>query len=263
MVNDKVPVLAAYALPLVAGPNVPGVSLTFDAPPKSVKLEAVRHDPGRGLLVLDAFKRGIWATVRFDAAGQPLVDRTPTGLDTPPAGFDGLPPEPFEYIVVEGLAVTPRGALFGVRGYEPKGQRDALKPMPAILATDGRIARTTPLVVDGKGYGLSDLICPPGLPDRCFETWSFENEGGANRTDVAGVLAVAPLVDGLPGEPQVCRRFEGKPEGVARYGDTLIVIFDNDLARKRPGDPTGFDLRGDEDFAEVLPLSVCPAPSPR
>lgn len=263
VVNDKTPVLAAYALPLTPGPNTPVfhtvITQTLRTPPvDKVKLEAVRWHPLHGLLLLDAFRRGIVAGVQIDASGAPVFDFELQRFDAPKAALDAVAPEPFDYVAVEALGVIGDVPLTGTRGYVPKGGRDAMRARSVMLDARGRATAPSTLTVGGREFGLSDLVCPPGLPDRCYETWSYENEKGDTTADVAGLLAVAPIIDGLPGTPRICRTFGAKAEGIARFRDTLIVVFDDDLRRKRPGEPSHFPIETNQDFATTLPLADCP-----
>jgi hypothetical protein len=261
VVNDKTPVLAAYTLPLAPGHNAPVAHVRITQPIDRLKLEAIRHHPVHGLLLLDAFGRRVLAGVTFAPDGEPRFDFELKHLSAPAPAFDALPPGPFEYLSVEALAVVGEQVWSGVRGYQPEGRNDALTPLSAWLAGDGRTHRRAVRTHEGRTYGLSDALCPPGLPDRCFETWSAERETGDTPADVSGLLTVSPLVGGLPGEPHVCRVFPGKSEGVARFGDVLIVVFDNDARRKRPGDPARFPLETTQDYAVTVPLSDCALPT--
>lgn len=257
VVNDKAPVMAAYALPLVPGRNAPVAHVRITRPIDRLKLEAIRFHPKHGLLLLDAFGRRVLAGVTFAADGEPLFDFEVKHLSAPAAAFDALPPVEVEYLSVESLAVIGDRVWSGVRGYEPIGHDDALTPLSAYASADGSVRHRAVRHHGGRTYGLSDALCPPGLPDRCFETWSAERETGNTPADVSGLLTVSPLVDGVIGEPRICRVFPGKAEGVARDRDTLIVVFDNDSRRKRPGDPARFPLELTQDYATTLPLSDC------
>lgn len=261
VVNDKAPVLAAYDLPLAPGRNAPVAHVRITRPIDRVKLEAIRFHPKHGLLLLDAFGRRVLAGVTFAPDGEPRFDFDLKHLSAPAAAFDALPPVEVEYLSVEALVVIGERVWSGVRGYQPAGRNDALTPLSAYAADDGTVRRRAVRRHEGHTYGLSDALCSPSLPDRCYETWSAERETGDTPADVSGLLTVSPLVDGLPGEPRVCRVFPGKAEGVARFRDTLIVVFDNDARRKRPGDPMRFPLEVTQDYADTVPISDC-APTP-
>jgi hypothetical protein len=258
VVNDKAPVLAAYSLPLVPGHNTPVYHAVMTRTIDRVKFEAVRYHPRHGLLLLEAIRRGVLAGVKIAPDGEPLFDFDLKGMDVPPDALDGVATGPFEFVAVEALGVVGEQVLTGTRGFKPAAKSEQLRPRAVVFDATGRGTKPMVLSVGGRDYGLSDLVCPPGLPDRCFQTWSFENENGDDLRDVAGLLAVAPLVDGLPGPPRVCKSFAAKPEGVTRFRDTLIVVFDDDLRRKRPGDPARFPIEANQDFAATIPLSECP-----
>lgn len=261
VVNDKAPVLAAYDLPLAPGRNAPVAHIRITRPIDRVKFEAIRFHPKHGLLLLDAFGRRVLAGMVFAPDGEPRFDFELKHLSAPAAAFDALPPVEVEYLSVEALAVIGEQVWSGVRGYQPAGRNDALTPLSAYAAGDGTVRPRAVRRHEGRTYGLSDALCPPGLPDRCYETWSAEHETGDTPADVSGLLTVSPLSDGVLGEPRICRVFPGKSEGVARFRDTLIVVFDNDARRKRPGDPARFPIEVTQDYAVTLPLSDC-APAP-
>lgn len=260
VVNDKAPVLAAYALPLAPGHNAPVAFVRMTQVLDRVKFEAIRYHPRHGLLLLEALRRGVFAGVRFAPDGEPAFDFELKALSAPPGPLDAVPTGPAEFVAVEALAVIGERTITGTRGFKPAAKDEDLRPRTILVDAAGRATPPRTLQYEGRAYGLSDAVCPPGLPDRCYETWTYEREAGETVDDVASLLTVAPIVDGFPGEPRPCARFAAKAEGVTRFGDTLIVVFDNDKARKRPGDPSRFPIEAWQDYATTLPLSACPSP---
>ncbi len=60
------------------------------------------------------------------------------------------------------------------------------------------------------------------------------------------------------GRTRYGRRNQEPPEkGLAIHGDSLLVVFDNDKARKKKGDPARFDITPAQDFARVIPKASC------
>lgn len=258
VVNDRDGWIAAYAIPLAAGVNRPTVAHALRVREGLMKWEGVAADGADGVLLLEAMDQRLWrcadpqrgcpglVEVPHEAARQAIFDATP----------------PFEYVTLEGLAAEGERRLVGVRGYTPKGKRSKdFRAFSRVLTPDGRATYGGRAAVhDGRRYGLSGMALDG---DIVWMTWSYEDSKDDSRAGVAGLLARAELgEDGLPGVPRLCRAVEGKPEGVASWGDYVFVVFDNDKARKRPVDPAAFDLEQNQDLAWVWPKSGCPADGP-
>lgn len=250
IVNDREGWLAAYGLPLKPGANAPAMAFALTPNPGRIKFEGLAPYGDGGLLILETINRAVWRCPAPDA-GCPDLEAVPVtaALDK----LEATVPEPAQYTAYEAIASRGEQVWVGSRGYQTAD--DVFHPWAIITDPQGHMAYDgQPWVVDGRAYGLSDLSRDG---DALWMTWSFEAPGGTT-DDVSGLLARAELdAQGMPGAPVLCRRLRGKPEGIARYGDQLLVIFDQDADRKDPADPTRFPLRRNEDFVQVLPAD-CP-----
>ncbi|MCB9529585.1 MAG: hypothetical protein H6701_14555 [Myxococcales bacterium] len=248
VVNDRDGWIAAYALPLAPGRNAPVAAHRLPVQDGPIKFEAVAPAGREGLYLLETLNRGVW---RCDApdAGCPAVARVEAGDVF--AALEETLPVPVKYLTYEALAAERDHLWIGSRGYEALDGR--FTPWVVVGEPGGRTSYDGPgWVVEGRSYGLSDLLRDG---DGFWMTWSSEGEGDG-RDDVAGLLAWAPATrDGRPGAPQLCRTLPGKAEGVARHRDALLVIFDEDLARKDPADARKFALAPDEDVVLTVPAT--------
>lgn len=246
VVNDRDGWIAAYDLPLAPGRNAPSAAHRLPVQDGPIKFEAAAPAPGGGLLLLETMKRSVWRCRRPED-GCPAVQRVE--VTDALAALESSVPKPVEYITYEALAARGEAMWIGSRGYETDD--GVFHPWAIVAEPGGRTTYDgTPWVLDGRAYGLSDLMRDE---DGFWMTWSYEAEG-ETREDVGGLLAWAPLTeDGRPGTPKLCRRLPGKAEGVARYGDELLVIFDEDRARKDPSDSAKFALAPDEDVVLAVP----------
>ena len=95
------------------------------------------------------------------------------------------------------------------------------------------------------------------VKEHLWVLWSHESS--EDRAGRAGWLTRAELgPDGAPGVPQRCLALpQGKPEGVAVWGDQLVIVFDNDRASKDPKDPGRFRLLPNQDFGLVIAKPAC------
>lgn len=246
VVNDRDGWIAAYALPLAPGRNAPVAAHRLPVQDGPIKFEAAAPAGKAGLFLLETINRTVYRCAEPDA-GCPAVQRVE--LNGAFAALEAAVPAPVKYVTYEALAAEGERLWIGARGYEALD--GVFSPWPMVAELGGRLTGDgTPWVVDGRAYGLSDLARDGA---GFWMTWSHEGEGDG-RDDVAGLLAWAPLTrDGRPGAPKLCRRLPGKAEGVARHGDTLLVIFDEDRDRKDPADPRKFALAPDEDVVLRLP----------
>ncbi len=269
--DDRDGKIAAYALPLKAGVNTPTAhhQLTADTlapvrdgllqkrlPPmiakllrKRLKFEGMARAKGGGLLILESISRTVFRCAD-PAAGCPQVEAVDVegAHDKLLSLLDG----PVAYFAIEGLATVGDRVLLGTRGRKPKGgDENDFQAWPFVLSAGGAHAYDgKPWVIGEKPHGISDLAHHAG---DLWMTWTYEMDSKDTKDGVASVLAMAELDEGLPERPEVCRSFEGKAEAVAVWGDKLIVLFDNDRARKKRGDPTRFDVDANQDFVKVLP----------
>jgi cysteine-rich repeat protein len=234
--NDKDGRLAAYDLPLAAGPNAPVRSFTVRPNGATPKWEALRVEANGRFLLHNATGNTLW---RCD----PEMD-------------------------CADLAAVPIAAQLTALGAATR--LESLAPVDGRLwlgtrATPSRIADESGVAIslgtlspDGRTYQMSDALL---LDDRFYMLWSFEGAGSTVQ-DVAGLLAVATLdASGRPDPTttRICRTLRGKPEGFDVWGEDFVVVFDQDDARKAKGaaDPTRFALLATEDFATRVPTGVC------
>ncbi len=253
--HDRDGWLAAYALPLKPGVNRPVAAHAVKVNPGRIKFEGLAPDGEAGLLILETMQRSVWRCPD-PAAGCPDIERVP--VTDALANLEAAVPKPVRYITYEAIAHDGDRLWIGSRGYETLDE--TFHPWAIVADPTGRTAYDgRPWIVDGRAYGLSDLASDDaGL----WMTWSHESPGSTT-ADVAGLIARAELGDdGMPGRPVLCHRVAGKPEGIARYGDALLVVFDQDGDRKDPTDGRRFPLRQTEDIVQILPAD-CPDGRPK
>ncbi len=233
--NDKDGRVAAYALPLGPGVNAPVRAFSVRPGGVTPKWEALRRDANGQLLLLNANDRQVWrCDPEVDCAGAVAV---PVGPGAAALGAG---------VRLESLAIVGDRLWLGSR------------ETPSKMADEtGRLVSLGSMSPDGRSYKLSDALY---VDERFYLTWSYEG-AGSNAADVAGFLAVAlPDAAGRPDPTtlRLCVALPGKPEGVGAWGDRLVVVFDEDAARKRPSDAAAFNLAPTSDFATVIPRGVCP-----
>ena len=277
VVNDRGGWIAAYALPLAPGRNAPTAAHQIApgrldpqrtqamsralAPriakilAKRMKWEDMAPDGKGGLLLLEAISRTVW---RCPDPGAGCQEIAPFDVAKATAKLESLLPMPVAYYSLEGLAAGGDSVLLGTRGLMPENAKeDDFVPWAIVVKPGGEHAYDGKAwALDGHDFGISSMARDG---DTLWMTWSYELDGDGTRSGVAGILAKA-LIDpktGLPGKPALCAKIDGKPEGLAVYGDNLVVVFDNDRARKKKGDPTRFDITPAQDFARVLPKPNC------
>lgn len=277
VVNDRGGWLASYALPLKPGVNAPAAAhqiaperldplrtqmMSRVLAPRIAKILARRMkwedlapDGKGGLLLLEAISRTVWRCADPNG-GCPTLE----SLDVSKANakLESLLPVPVAYYSLEGLAAHGDRVLVGTRGLMPENASDDdFRPWAVVVEPGGEHTYDgKPWALDGLDYGISSLALDG---DTLWMTWSYEKDADGTTKGVAGVIAKATLdrTTGLPGAPTMCARLAGKPEGLAVHGDALLVVFDNDKARKKKGDPTRFDITPAQDFARVIPKSSC------
>ena len=82
-----------------------------------------------------------------------------------------------------------------------------------------------------------------------WTTWSSEREDSVRSRDLFGLIAHSTAKGPSWSAPRICHRFQAKPEGIARWRDQLIVVFDEDLDRKGGMIPSDrFPLAANEDY---------------
>ena len=253
--NDREGWIAAYPLPLDDGLNIPLVAHQLRPPLERVKWEGAAPGPDGSLLLLEAISRTVW---RCDnpQIGCKTLTRVDTGAVN--STVNASIPVPTQYVTFEGLASDGDHIWIGTRGLVPQGKETyELRAWSLVLdRTGGHAYNGAPWMIDGKPYALSDIAVDG---DVMYMTWSYEFELDFKRTGVSGLLARATLdpQTRLPGVPELCQMFVGKPEGLADWGRNLVVVFDNDRARKNPTNPETFDLNDNQDYARVVPKSAC------
>jgi hypothetical protein len=277
VVNDRGGWLVAYDLPLKAGINKPTAAheilpkrldpvrtemMARALAPKIAKIlaqrlkfEGLAPDGEKGLLLLEAISRTVWRCADPEG-GCPTIE--PVDIQKSNARLESLLPVPVAYYSLEGVAGGAK-PLLATRGLMPENANDDdFRPWAIVVDGDGEATYDgTPLTdAAGRKYGISD-IARDG--DTLWMTWSYEVDADQTTTGVAGLLARAEIdpKTGLPGPARVCAPLVGKPEGLAVHGDDLVVVFDNDKARKAPGDATRFELTAAQDFARVVPKPAC------
>lgn len=277
VVNDRGGWIASYALPLAAGVNKPSAAHQI-APErldpvrteamsralapriakilaKRMKWEDLAPDGKGGVLLLEAISRTVWRCGNPDAGCPELK---PFDVSKANAKLESLLPMPVAYYSLEGLAVSGDRVLVGTRGLMPEDSNDDdFRPWAIVVEPGGEHTYDgEPWELEGRKYGISSLALDG---DTLWMTWSYESDADGTKSGVAGVLAKAALdpTTGMPGKPEFCSMVAGKPEGLAVHGDALLVVFDNDKARKAKGDETRFDLTPAQDFARIIPKSAC------
>ncbi len=275
VVNDKDGHIAAYALPLKPGVNTASAGHKIDYTrmdpvrtallsghlseakakemAKRLKFEGAAPSGEKGMLLLEAISRSVW---RCPEPEKGCPELRPVDTAAANDAMDKKLPEPVTYLSLEGLAAHGERVWVGSRGFMPKGKDgDAYRPWPVIGTAEGELAWDgSPQTRGGKAYGLGAMVADEG---GLWLSFSHERETDPRKSGVAGLLARATIdpATGLPGAPTQCRDLPGKPEGLARWGEWLIVVFDNDRARKGKGDPTRFQLGHDQDYALMLKAS--------
>lgn len=253
--DDKHGQIVPFKLPLQAvnDPDGPAIEL----PTQAKKLEALAATAdGKGLIA--------WEVI----GGQVVRCPTPEGCNTGPvstpavkAAARGLAEgedRDVEYVNLEGMARRGDRLYFGVRQYRRKAGGVDI-PWSVILTDEGLpvgFGAPRPFIdAQGRAYGISSLAVDG---DHLWVVWSFEAEGAA-RSDVRGYLTRAPIQpDGTLWPLQRCRALpDGKPEGLAVWGEKLVVVFDNDRDRKGPAAPEKFRLNPNQDFVEIIDKPEC------
>ena len=126
------------------------------------------------------------------------------------------------------------------------------------------------LALDGKLFAVSDLFAES---DGLWVTLSHEKLGKDNdkREDVDGRLAWVKLTDdGSLHSMRLCMDqnhtnkplvLAGKPEGIAVFGEKLVVVYDSDQDRKegKPMEGNGFPIRNNQDYLELIQKPNCSA----
>ncbi|MBU0550039.1 hypothetical protein KKB55_17420 [Myxococcota bacterium] len=242
--SDRGGHIARYRLPLQPV-NLPDVAHALRPHPGQVKWEGLAAH-GEVLYLLEAYSRQVWRCAAPEAGCPDLQPATPIA-----ARWAKVIGAPTPYLGLEALSVDQAGALWtGSRGWVIDGR---FEPQPRLLGPT-RGWRWAPPMIDGHPLGLSGAAHGEGA---LWTTWSLEieaSEGALNglslRAEVAGLLARAPITNGVIGPARVVARFSAKPEGVALWGTRVIVVFDEDMRRK--GRWGGFHLSPAEDYAVVL-----------
>ncbi len=277
VVNDRGGWIASYALPLKPGLNQPSAAhqiaperldpirtqmMSRVLAPRIAKILARRMkwedlapDGKGGVLLLEAISRTVWSCPDPNA-GCPKLE--PVDFSKGNAKLESLLPMPVAYYSLEGLAANGDRILVGTRGLMPENSSDDdFRPWAIVVKPGGEHTYDGKAwELEGQKFGISSLALEG---DTLWMTWSYEKDEDGTRKGVAGVLAKATLdaKSGLPGKPTLCAKVEGKPEGLAIHGDSLLVVFDNDKARKKKGDPARFDITPAQDFARVIPKASC------
>jgi hypothetical protein len=182
----------------------------------------------------------------------------------------GVPPEDLMYVTVEALAVMGNQNWVGVRKYKIKSS-DQVVYWTAIVDHKGDLVwGGGKLALDGKLFAVSDLFAESG---GLWVTLSHEKLGKDNtkREDVDGRLAWVKLTDdGSMHSMRLCMEqnqagkplvLAGKPEGIAVFGEKLVVVYDNDKDRKegKPKAGNGFPIRTNQDYLELIQKPNCSA----
>ncbi len=258
VVTDRDGWVAAYALPLKTGLNLPVRSMRLAPFEGRIKWEGLAPLGDEGFLLLETMTRSLYRCPD-PAAGCAGLERVDPARAN--AAIDALLPGQVEYVTLEGLAGEGDRVYLGARGYVAKGLTSAdFTSWSVVSLPDG----TTTLggagwPHGGRSYGLSGMAADGST---LWMTWSFEDERDDRPEGVGGLLARAPIdpATGLPGRPRLCRTLDGKPEGIAVLDrDHLVLVFDDDKARKDPSRRDRFALTPTQDFATVLRKADCPA----
>lgn len=260
VVNDREGWIAGYDLPLADGVNAPTAASRVVPPGiDKIKWEGAAPAAAGGLLMLEAFSRTVWRCAD-PAAGCPALE--PVDVAPANAAIDALLPGPVEYVIMEGLAAHGDRVLVGTRAYLAQG-RESHEFQVWSVTLDAAGTHTydgAEWSVDGRTYGLSGIAFDG--PDTLWSTWSFEDERDETSAGVSGLLARAEIdpATGLPGRPHLCRKLDGKAEGIAVLADELVLVFDNDKARKSISDRGKLPVPPDRDYAALVPKDACAAP---
>lgn len=250
--NDKDAWIAAYALPLQPGANAPTLSFQLNPLPGRIKYEAVAPHPRGGLLLLEAISRTAWHCRDPETS---CKDVAAVDLTLALAPIDAQIPEPVHYVSLESLAATPDRLWLATRGYQP-ASGDDWKAWTVVTHADGNESYARrPVRYGEREYGISDIAV--AADGTLWMLWSHEGRGHS-RDDVHGLLTRVTLDDaGWPAETRLCQALAGKPEGVAVWGEQLVIVFDQDRDRKDRDRADAFALGEDEDYARVLQTPDC------
>ena len=246
IVSDRGGRLAAYSLPLPEGAHRPIRSFTLELPLENrLKLEGLELQADGSLLILEVISRSLWRCAA-PLEGCPSLERVDLSAAQP--RLDALPPRPFKYVMLESVLVAGGERYVGTRGYMPR--EGEAQTLTAILNPTGAhfFSRPEGFVLDGRSYGLSGATA---TGEGLWTTWSSEKEDSVRSRDLFGLVAYSAGATASEwGTPTPCYRFQAKPEGVARWRDQLIVVFDEDKDRKGGSIPSDrFPLEGSEDYA--------------
>ena len=245
--NDRGGYLAKYPLPLPESGTVsPTKAFALSPPIKNrIKWEGLEAQADGSLLILEAISRSIWRCASPET-GCPTLE--PVDLSTIQDKIDALPPAPFKYVMLESVFLkSDAEVMVGTRGYMPK--RGPAEPLAAFFSQSGEgplFKHPKGLREGGRRYGMSGATADAkGL----WTTWSSEREDSVRSRDLFGLIAHSTAKGSSWSAPQICHRFQAKPEGIARWRDQLIVVFDEDLDRKGGMIPSDrFPLAANEDY---------------
>ena len=221
---------------------------------KRIKWEGLAPHGEKGVMMLEAISRAVW-TCADPEGGCPVLE--PLDIAKANQQIEAMLPGPVAYYSLEGIASKGDQILLATRGLMPEDAgEDDFRPWPVVVKPTGEsVYDGKPWNNGGKDFGISDIALDG---DVLWLTWSHEVESNNTSEGVAGILGRAALdpKTGLPGPPKACTELKGKPEGLAVHGDNLVVVFDNDRARKGT-DPSRFAITPAQDFARVVPKSAC------
>ena len=271
IVSDRKGVLAHYKLPLQQGEN--DVTQGWKLKPAlthRIKWEGLESDQAGHIWILEAISRSVWHC-KQPTQGCPKLTKIDT--DALNQMVNQSVQAPFKYVMFEALALDAQGILLGIRGYQHqnKGLQNWSHLLRANLKT--LVSVTSGLQWQNKSYGMNGVYFDP--QERGFWiTWGHEREEDHSKQGVSGLLTFLPQdsvqkhmisdVSGRknytmnPSKIKLCMQFPLKPEGVTRWKDQIIVVFDNDKNRK--GGPTAhekFVLQRRQDYAWSANIPTC------
>lgn len=272
VISDRGARLARYTLPLHKGKNkvLDAWKLKPDLDHR-IKWEGLEADTQGRLWLLEAISRSVWLCDQ-PKLGCPKLQRVDLGMMN--QKMDPIVPRDFKYIMFEAIAIDAQGPLVGVRGFNDK--QNGLTPWSLLVRPTSNLlmSQSQGLLWQGKSYGLSGAHFD-SIAQGFWITWSYEDESKNTKNSVAGLLSFLPqsknvntsqsslkhtqqttpsLQANLPNFPEdlkLCMQFPLKPEGVTRWKDQIIIVFDEDKDRKGGKTHQGeqFALKRSQDYA--------------
>jgi hypothetical protein len=272
IISDRGARLARYTLPLQKGKNkvLDAWKLKPDLDHR-IKWEGLEADTQGRLWLLEAISRSVWLCDQ-PRLGCPKLKRVDLGMMN--QKMDPIVPKDFKYIMFEAIAIDAQGPLVGVRGFNDK--QKGLTPWSLLVRPNSNLlmSQSQGLLWQGKSYGLSGAHFDHTAKG-FWITWSYEDESKNTKNSVAGLLSFLPLskkvslpqsssknnqkitpslqanLPNFPEDLKLCMQFPLKPEGVTRWKDQIIIVFDEDKDRKGGKNHQGdqFALKRSQDYA--------------